>query len=58
MAREGETEIYLRQVEKRPTLVFKQDFPTVKDEKSKVKKRTRNLLSLHLKHMTAVFRVR
>lgn len=49
---EGEREMYLGQVEKRPTLVFKQDFATVKHEKSKVKQRTRNLLSLHLKHMT------
>lgn len=57
MDREVETESYFRQVEKRPTLVFKQDIPTVKHEKSKVKKRSRNHLSLHLKHMTAVFRV-
>lgn len=54
---EEEAENYFGQVEKRPTFVFKQDIPTVKHEKSKVKKRTRNPFSLHLKHMTVVFGV-
>lgn len=54
---DGGRESYFRQVEKRPALVFKQDRPTVKHEKSKVKKRTRNLPSLHLKDMTVLLRV-
>lgn len=39
---------YFGEVEKGPTLVLKQDLPTVKHEESKVKERTRNLLPFHL----------
>lgn len=39
---------YFREVEKRSTLVFKQDLPTVKYKKSKVKQRTGSLLPLYL----------